>query len=95
MLKEEFRKFHRENPGVVRELIRLLEDAQAAGRRRVGMKMLFEVLRYNRLITTNGDQFKLNNNYTAFYTRLIKRQRPDLGELLVTRRSAADNKEAA
>ena len=39
------------------------------------------------------EKFKLNNNYRAYYTRLIREVRPDLGEMLTSRESKADEQD--
>lgn len=51
--------------------------------RRIGMKMLFEVLRYEIGIATNGDPFKLSNSFTAPYARLMIHTYPHLSSLFV------------
>lgn len=66
-----FREFHSENPAVYTELTALARQLQMRGHSRYGMKGLFEVLRWKRAMTTTGSVFKLNNNYTALYSRLI------------------------
>jgi hypothetical protein len=84
-----FLKFHDENPDVYWRLVRMLQDAKAAGRIRIGMGMLFEVLRWQTMLETSDQDFKLNNNYRAWYTRLISVRRPDLGEIITKRTSEA------
>lgn len=80
-----FRAFHAENPEVYRELRDLALAAVRSGRRRVGMKQLFEVLRWNRGLVTTGDEFRLNNNYTSRYARLLMEQEPSLTGVFETR----------
>ena len=47
--------------------------------------MLFEVLRWDHLMRTNAQDFKLNNNYTAYYARLIMETETDLRGIFQTR----------
>jgi hypothetical protein len=73
-LDEDFLKFHERNPQVFCELADLTQQAYDAGRRRVGIKMMFEVLRWNRIIRGLPDEeeeYKLNNNYHSRYARLL------------------------
>lgn len=80
-LSENFWDFHSENMMVYIELRRLALKGVRAGRKRLGIKMLFEVLRWNRMIKTKdpaGDEFKLNNNYHSRYARLLMDRVPDL-----------------
>lgn len=80
-LDEKFNKFHQENPRVYVELVGLARQAHERGRRKIGIKMLFEVVRWNRFITTNDPDFKLNNNYHSRYARLIMQANPELDGL--------------
>jgi len=84
-IEQAFLAFHQDNPHVYRELVALARQAHARGVRRIGMKMLFEVLRWNVALRTGGDDFKLNNNYTSYYARLIMLHEPDLDGIFETR----------
>ena len=79
-----FAAFHEANPHVMAELVRLTRELRGRGVQRVGMKMLFEVLRWSALRTT-GDDFRLNNNFTARYARRIMAAHPDLAGVYETR----------
>lgn len=70
-LEEQFKAFHEANPHVYSALRSLALDMRRRGNRRIGMKMLFEVLRWHYWMTTDdqNSDFKLNNNYTAYYAR--------------------------
>jgi hypothetical protein len=48
--------------------------------------MLFEVLRWRHTLRTGGDEFKLNNNYRSYYSRLIMLTEADLTDVFETRR---------
>ncbi len=51
------------------------------------MKMLYEVTRWEFwLATESDDEFKLNNNFTAYYARLIMEQEPDLAGMFELRK---------
>jgi hypothetical protein len=52
---------------------------------RYGIKALFEVLRYEYSVQTQGDEFKLNNSYTSRYARMLMRQHADLDGFFETR----------
>lgn len=85
-----FEAFHENNPHVYDQLVRMARQAKAAGVERWGMKRLFEVLRWERAIESRGEPFLLNNNFTAFYARLVMEREPDLVGFFETRRSQAD-----
>ena len=82
-----FRAFHEANPWVYDALVRLARDMVARGRPRLGIGMLFEVLRWQwQLATTDGaSDFKLNNNYRSRFARLIMESEPDLAGVFETR----------
>jgi hypothetical protein len=88
---ERFERFDHENPQVYVILVRLAREwVDRTGRRRLGIKSLFERARWEIALATSDPDFKLNNNYTAYYARLIMQREADLADLFATRRSAAD-----
>jgi len=85
-LAAEFLAFHEANPKVYAELVRLARQAKARGRTKVGIGMLWEVLRWHFWLETNGaDEFKLNNNHRSRYARLIMGLEADLLGVFETR----------
>lgn len=80
-----FLEFHRQNPHVYERLLELSLDLAKRGHEHYGMKGLFEVLRWEEAMATKGSQFKLNNNYTAFYARMIMKRAPRLRGFFRTR----------
>jgi hypothetical protein len=53
--------------------------------------MLMEVLRWDYLMTINSDEeFKLPNEFAAFYSRLMMTQEPELKDMFRIRASIAD-----
>lgn len=77
-LQEKFEQFHAANPHVYRLLLQYALQAKAKGRGKLGMKCLFERARWYANFESEGDTFKLNNNYTAFYARLLEHNEPQL-----------------
>ena len=87
-IEERFAMFHRANPHVYVAIIQLARKLTGRGHRILGMKMLFEVLRYESMIQTvdtDGAGYKLNNDYTASYARLAMYREPDLVGVFRTR----------
>ena len=89
-LQTDFDAFHRANPGIYRELVKLARKGIEAGATKLGIKQLFEVLRWDKMIRTNSDIFKLNNNMTAAYARKIMAENPDLAGIFNTRRTKVE-----
>lgn len=74
-----FEAFHRQNPHVYEAIVRIARELRTQqGWRKCGMKMIFERLRWLYAIQTHGDEFKLNNNFTAYYARTVMAANPDL-----------------
>lgn len=84
---ERFEVFDSLNPHVYKELEFLALQAKRKGYRRIGIKMLFEVLRWNRMMQTkdpSGD-FKLNNNYHSRYARALMERNWALADMFELR----------
>lgn len=79
-IEKRFRRFHRLNAHVYTALVMLAREYRKATKReRVGMKMLWEKLRYEFGVrTTEKADYTLNNDFTPYYARLISRREPDL-----------------
>lgn len=85
-IHDKFLEFHAENPHIALLLEQLAQQMVDVGRRRIGIKMLFEVARWHFYLTTDtDDRFKLNNNYTAHYARLLMDRRPEWGDMFQLR----------
>lgn len=87
-IEDSFWDFHEDNPHIYDELVRLTRQLVDRGHTRVGIKMLFEVLRWQYALRTSREDgdFKLNNNYHSYYARLIMRENRDLRGVFETRR---------
>lgn len=75
---EKFERFDELNPHVYQMILQVTRQLQAKGFKNAGMKMIFERLRWLWAMQTQGEDYKLNNNYTAFYARKVMRENPDL-----------------
>jgi hypothetical protein len=80
-----FRVFHLANPHVYRRLVEMAREAKRNGHDKLGIGMLFEVVRWETEFQTTGIDFKLNNNFRSRYARLIMATEPDLATIFHTR----------
>lgn len=55
------------------------------GYRQLSAKLIFERIRWESMIQTRGEEWKLNNNYTAFYARRYMQAHPEHGQMFSTR----------
>lgn len=89
-IQAQFETFHQLNPWVLRALETLTADYLKRGARRVGIGMLFEVLRWRYVAATEGDEFRLNNNYRSRYVRLLIERHPDWAQAFEVRSLRTD-----
>jgi hypothetical protein len=86
-IDERFVEFHHNNPHIYVELVRMARFAKNAGRRKIGIRTIWEAMRWNLTIQTNtlyGD-FKLNDHYTSRYVRIMMEDERDLAGFFETR----------
>lgn len=82
-----FKRFHDANPDVYRRLERAALAWAASNPNRVGVKRLAEDLRYapGAIDTAADPQFRINNNHTALYARLLIHRHPQLERVIELR----------
>ena len=68
---DNFRKFHRNNPMVFHKVVIASKELMRAGKKHYNIETILGVIRYDIDISTVGDQFKINNNYKPFYSRML------------------------
>ena len=83
-IAERFALFHEANPHVAKAL-ESLAGQWLRRHKRASMKALFERLRWESGLQTHGEAYKLNNNYTAHYARLLIERRPEWADAFETR----------
>lgn len=84
--EEDFRAFHEANPQVYRAIREIALDLKKRNVRKAGMKAIFERLRWIYRLQTQGEEYRLNNNYTAFYARMLMDREPELDGFFEVRR---------
>lgn len=84
-IQERFELYHAANGWVFDALVRLADDWKRQGQTRVGIKLLIEVVRWHYLRSTTATDFKVNNDFSSRYARLICERRPDLADLFELR----------
>lgn len=84
-IQERFAAFHEANPWVARALEALVADWLKRGRRKVGMKALVEIVRWQYGRSTEAPEFRINNTYVSRYARLLIDLHPEWSEVIQTR----------
>lgn len=90
-----FHRFHANNPEVYNNLVRLAREFRRNSQnynRKMGIGMLYEVLRWSYYINVDlgEEEFKLSNDFRAPYARLIMQQEPDLQDAFNIKTSIVD-----
>ena len=88
-IQENFLRFHKENPHVYEMFKRFAFDAIEAKLKTLSANFIFERIRWETDVVTKGDQFKLNNNYRAYYARMFMDQYPNAPEFRIREQVAA------
>lgn len=86
-IEDNFADFHAANPHVYHNIRLMAHQAKAAGRKKIGMKLIFERMRWEYYISTERPEaeFMLNNNYTSRYARLLMENDSELAGMFETR----------
>lgn len=105
-IQKEFEEFHARNPHVYEIFVKWARYIKSKGRR-ASAGLIFERMRFDMKVETDGEPYKLNNNFRSRYARLAMEQEPDLADFFETRDlrnipenmtrpwSVADDKEAS
>jgi hypothetical protein len=84
-LKQKFELYDRMNPHVYQLFRRFAFEAIEAGKTVLSASLICERIRWEVEIVTCGDQFKINNNYRAFYSRKFMQAYPGYAGIFRTR----------
>lgn len=84
-IDEVFAAFHQANPHVYTEIERRALALQRVGAVRVGIGAIVEAMRYDYALRTEGDDYKLNNNFRSRYARLLVADHPELRDVVELR----------
>jgi len=84
-IQQKFSRFHQRNPHVYDMIVTISKRMQQSGVNKFGMKGIFEYLRWQYAMQTQGDRYKLNNVFTAMYARMIMEREHGLRGFFETR----------
>lgn len=85
-IQDRFEQFHDANPWIYTALESLTAGWLAKGHARVGVKQMFEVIRWQYGLATSGDRgFRMNNDFTSRYARLLVEAHPEWAAAIETR----------
>lgn len=91
--QRKFERFHQDNPHVYIKLVALAREVQERGFRNYSIWALFARLRWHYDFETKSeDGFKLCNDYTSRYSRMLMDREPDLAGFFRIRPLKAERK---
>jgi hypothetical protein len=76
-MDDRFWEYHRANPHVFILFARFAMQVKHNGHDHYSAKAIFERVRWHFSVETTGEDFKLNNNYTSRYARLLAEEYPE------------------
>jgi len=83
---ERFLRFHLKYPQVYRLFEKFALQLLESGHKTMGSKMIIERIRWEVATQSmDDDGFKINNNYTCYYSRLFMKNNPQHGDCFETR----------
>jgi len=83
--EEKFLEFHRRNPHIYDAILEKTLQLFKAGRKHYSIKAVYEFVRLEEIIKINGGKSNMNNNYTAYYARMVMDNVPQLEGFFQTR----------
>ena len=84
--KKDWWEWHKANPQVWQYFERFSLEAVSKGRKKISHWLIINRIRWEVNIVTTGDDFKISNDYIAFYARLWKALYPQHKDLFTTKR---------
>jgi hypothetical protein len=90
-IQQQFEEFHARNPEVFALLERFTQEAVDRGRKRLGIRMLYERVRWEVYIQTEdaNSDFKINDHYHSRYVRRLIKVHPEWEHLFELRKLRA------
>ena len=94
-MREQVKAFHESHPDVWDLFVRFTFDRIEKGYENYSVKAIFERIRWEKDSGGDGvNSFKLNNNYTAFYSRRFMRMYPRYDGFFRTREQISEQRDA-
>jgi len=88
--KETWWEWHKENPHVYELFERFSLQAIGSGRKNFSHWLIMNRIRWETAITTTGDEFKIRNDFIAYYARLFMALHPEYDGFFRIREMKAD-----
>ena len=84
-LEQQFAAFHRSNPHVYEALVAEARELKKLGVRQISIRDLVAFVRRENIRIRRTDDFRINNNHTSRFARLIIEKHPELRDVIAVR----------
>ena len=84
-LKDKWWAWHKENPEFYDLFKRFTFQAIGKGHRRLSAWLIVNRIRWETMIVTTGNEYKISNDFIALYARLFMHEYPDYKGLFRTK----------
>jgi hypothetical protein len=84
--KQEWWDWHKANPDVWRLFERFSLEAINMGHKRLSAWLIVNRIRWESMVVTTGNDYKITNDYIAFYARLFINKYPQYSGFFVTKK---------
>lgn len=84
-IEDRFWAFHEANPRVYELFDRFTRQVIQRGHTRFSADAILHRIRWETSVVTRGDQFKINDHYSAYYSRLWMNDNPEHDGIFATR----------
>lgn len=72
-----FRTYHQTHPEIFQLFAKYAYEMRKTGRKKYSAKTIMERIRWHCDVQERGQEFKINNSYTAMYARLLVHKIPE------------------
>ena len=77
LLDDKFEQYHEDNPHVYDLFKHFTFELIEHGAKHYSPQAVIERIRWHTTIQTEGDAFKINNNWSAYYSRMFMQDYPE------------------
>lgn len=84
--KRAFWEWHKANPRVWEMFEKFSLEAVSRGRKQISHWLIINRIRWETSIVTTGEDFKISNDYIAFYARLWRARYPEHKDLFTIKK---------
>ena len=89
--KEQWELWHNKNPQVWEYFEKFALESVKKGHKKISHWLLINRVRWETSINTSGNDFKISNNFIAFYARLWNEKYPEYNKLFTLKKMEGED----